>query len=64
MLKDYPIEIISFSETKSTHVTPLNVPFQFVTSNSAGTYTMKIILYNIIELLTKILMFIRRSWSR
>ncbi|XP_024222469.1 protein SERAC1 [Bombus impatiens] len=35
MLKDYPIEIISFSETKSTHVTPLNVPFQFVTSNSA-----------------------------
>lgn len=37
MLKEHPIEIISFSETKSTHVTPLNVPFQFVTSNSAGT---------------------------
>ncbi|KAK9310319.1 hypothetical protein QLX08_000325 [Tetragonisca angustula] len=35
MLKEHPIEIISFSETKSTHVTPLNVPFQFVTSNSA-----------------------------
>lgn len=35
MLKEYPIEIISFSETKPTHVTPLNVPFQFVTSTSA-----------------------------
>ncbi|CAL7936144.1 unnamed protein product [Xylocopa violacea] len=35
MLKEYPIEIISFSETKSTHITPLKVPFQFVTSNSA-----------------------------
>lgn len=36
MLKEYPIEIVSFSETKPTHVTPLNVPFQFVTSTSAG----------------------------
>ncbi|XP_017887631.1 protein SERAC1-like isoform X1 [Ceratina calcarata] len=35
MLKEYPIDIVSFSETKSTHVTPLKVPFQFVTSNSA-----------------------------
>ncbi|OAD56460.1 Protein SERAC1 [Eufriesea mexicana] len=35
MLKEYPIEIVSFSETKSTHITPLNVPFQFVTSNSS-----------------------------
>ncbi|XP_076248337.1 protein SERAC1 [Calliopsis andreniformis] len=35
MLKEYPIEIVSFSETKSTLVTALKVPFQFVTSNSA-----------------------------
>lgn len=43
MLKEYPIEIVSFSETKSTHITPLNVPFQFVTSNSSGTISTKII---------------------
>lgn len=35
MLKEYPIEIVSFSETKPTLVTTLKVPFQFVTSNSA-----------------------------
>ncbi|KZC14051.1 PREDICTED: protein SERAC1-like [Dufourea novaeangliae] len=35
MLKEFPIEIVSFSETKSTLVTALKVPFQFVTSNSA-----------------------------
>ncbi|CAK9797149.1 Protein SERAC1 [Anthophora quadrimaculata] len=35
MLKEYPMEIVSFSETKSTHVTPFKVPFQFVTSKSA-----------------------------
>ena len=51
MLKEHPIEIISFSETKSTHVTPLNVPFQFVTSNSAGK--IRILLYNIINLSNK-----------
>lgn len=36
MLKEYPTEIVSFSETKSTLVTALKVPFQFVTANSAG----------------------------
>ncbi|XP_076666289.1 protein SERAC1 isoform X2 [Andrena cerasifolii] len=35
MLKEYPTEIVSFSETKSTLVTALKVPFQFVTANSA-----------------------------
>ncbi|XP_078052257.1 protein SERAC1 isoform X3 [Augochlora pura] len=35
MLKDYPIEIVSFSETKSTLVTALKVPFQFVSPTSA-----------------------------
>ncbi|XP_017795657.1 PREDICTED: protein SERAC1 [Habropoda laboriosa] len=35
MLKEYPMEIVSFSEIKSTHVTPLKVPFQFVTPISA-----------------------------
>ncbi|XP_076659102.1 protein SERAC1 isoform X4 [Halictus rubicundus] len=35
MLKEFPIEIVSFSETKSTLVTALKVPFQFVTPNSA-----------------------------
>ncbi|XP_046831134.1 protein SERAC1 [Vespa crabro] len=35
MLNDYPINIVSFSETKSTLVTALKFPFQFVTPNSA-----------------------------
>ncbi|XP_003702109.2 protein SERAC1 [Megachile rotundata] len=35
MLQQYPMEIVSFSETKPTVVTPLKVPFQFVTSSSA-----------------------------
>ena len=35
MLKEYPAEIVSFSETKSTLVTALKVPFQIVTANSA-----------------------------
>ncbi|XP_034181766.2 protein SERAC1 [Osmia lignaria lignaria] len=35
MLKQYPMEVVSFSETKSTLITALKVPFQFVTSNSA-----------------------------
>lgn len=35
MLKEYSIDIISFSETKSTLVTALKFPFQFVTPNSA-----------------------------
>ncbi|XP_054013372.1 protein SERAC1 [Hylaeus anthracinus] len=35
MLKEYPIEIVTFSETKPTLLTALKVPFQFVTSNSA-----------------------------
>ncbi|XP_031826616.1 protein SERAC1 isoform X2 [Nomia melanderi] len=35
MLKQFRIEIISFSETKSTLVTALKVPFQFVSPKSA-----------------------------
>ncbi|KAF7390170.1 hypothetical protein HZH68_012027 [Vespula germanica] len=35
MLNNYPINIVSFSETKSTLVTALKFPFQFVTPNSA-----------------------------
>lgn len=36
MLKEYPIEIVSFAETKSTLVTALKFPFQFVSLDSAG----------------------------
>ncbi|XP_076619639.1 protein SERAC1 [Colletes latitarsis] len=35
MLKEYPMEIVSFCETKPTLLTAFKVPFQFVTSNSA-----------------------------
>ncbi|XP_014602802.1 PREDICTED: protein SERAC1-like [Polistes canadensis] len=35
MLKDYPMNIVSFSETKSTLVTALKLSFQFVTPDSA-----------------------------
>lgn len=35
MLNDYPMEIVSFSETKSTLVTALKLSFQFVTPDSA-----------------------------
>ncbi|XP_032663066.1 protein SERAC1 isoform X2 [Odontomachus brunneus] len=35
MLKEYPIEIVSFAETKSTLVTALKFPFQFVSLDSA-----------------------------
>ncbi|KAK2576698.1 hypothetical protein KPH14_005359 [Odynerus spinipes] len=35
MLNDYPMEIVSFSETKSTLVTALKLSFQFVTPESA-----------------------------
>lgn len=36
MLKEYHIEIVSFAETKSTLVTALKFPFQFVSLDSAG----------------------------
>ncbi|XP_046486906.1 protein SERAC1 isoform X1 [Neodiprion pinetum] len=35
MLDEYPIDIISFSETKSTLVTPLKFPLQFVNPTSS-----------------------------
>ncbi|XP_015598964.1 protein SERAC1 isoform X2 [Cephus cinctus] len=35
MLKNYTMDIVSFSETKSTLVTALKFPFQFVNPNSA-----------------------------
>lgn len=38
MLSSYAIDIVSFSETKSTLVTALKFPFQFVTPHSAGEY--------------------------
>lgn len=38
MLKKYTIEIVSFSETKSTLVTVLKFPIRFVSSISAGMF--------------------------
>lgn len=49
MLKEYPIEIVSFSETKPTLVTTLKVPFQFVTSNSAGMISKTLFNISIFE---------------
>lgn len=40
MLKEYHIEIVSFVETKSTLVTALKFPFQFVSVDSAGNFQL------------------------
>lgn len=77
MLKEYHIEIVSFAETKSTLITPLKFPVQFVSSNSAGkiNYTDKfyifylyIITFTSYEILALVTLYYEsgrfRSWSR